>query len=270
MTGPVDKPVVGRQQVVHLPFPPEIRDCIYKLVLASDFEGNPDNDPPRGPDTSCLALLLVSKQTYLEAFHIFYRYNNLVFSNGDLLEQFLRNIGYARRQHVTHISPVWKGNRIGFGLRFLKRCPSLTHLDMHIPVIPAWHMELRGFCSCVATLRNVRGLEEVQFFYNDERVDVMDPLATLQYILTTRVARLRFVFLRDAILVNLPGIRRDMIRPRLSRYIPEGDEKIELFKPQKQPKLGSVRKSEVERLQEGSASPLSHSPDETNAEDVSS
>lgn len=63
----------------------------------------------KGPDKRPLSLLLVSKQTYPEAYHIFYRHNNRQFPNVCYLWQFLKNIGYARRQYVTHITLVWMG-----------------------------------------------------------------------------------------------------------------------------------------------------------------
>ena len=62
----------------NLPFPPEIRERIYTFLLTSE-DDMPITTRNDGPDTRCPSLLLVCKQICLEAFHIFYRYNNLKF-----------------------------------------------------------------------------------------------------------------------------------------------------------------------------------------------
>lgn len=105
----------------HLPFPPEVRNIIYGHIFAPPQD--PDNletvmfgnnfvngqrcwlkldgqhahyslQPPDLPpfNEEVLSLLLVSKQTYLETFHMFYETNEFGFCTIDLLTQFLRRI----------------------------------------------------------------------------------------------------------------------------------------------------------------------------------
>ena len=150
---------------------PEIRDRIYHFVLGPpedqsicltqilddhplrapnggvDFEHtfrvksivqNPEHkDPEWGVmhpvKPRVLSILLVSKQTYVESFHVFYTTNCLSFTNTGLLYRFLKNIGYARRQHLTSIYFLWRGSNAKEAFRLLKTCRRLTTVHFTVP-----------------------------------------------------------------------------------------------------------------------------------------
>ena len=142
----------------HLPFPPEIRDRIYTHILYSSsnirlVDGmNRFYMNGRPADRYLLSALLLSRGTYIEAFHIFYKINTFVFTSTDVLYQFLRNIGYPRRQQVTDIEFNWSGLDPKRAFRLLKTCQGLKSLKINMN-----GEALQGF----AALREVRGLENV-------------------------------------------------------------------------------------------------------------
>ena len=106
------------------------------------ISGNPIN----------FSLLLVSKTTFLESFHIFYRSHTLYFQDTDTLILFLRNIGYARRQQILDIGFDWVGTGSRAAFCLLKTCGMLKSLrfSLHGP----------NFCGYEA-LREVRGLKQI-------------------------------------------------------------------------------------------------------------
>ena len=59
-----------------------------------------------------LSILLVSKQIYMEAFHVFYTTNCFSFTDTGLFYRFLKNIGYIRRQHLTMVYFLWRVDRM--------------------------------------------------------------------------------------------------------------------------------------------------------------
>ena len=80
------------------------------------FDGNSPFD---------LSLLLVSRQTYLEAYHVFYRFNTIHFGDTKALLQFLQGIGFARRQELTDVGFDWVGSESKTAFRLLKTCSNL-------------------------------------------------------------------------------------------------------------------------------------------------
>lgn len=170
----------------HITLPPEIRNRIYSFVLTSiDDEENPleaRNSHPKGLDTCCLSLLLVSKQTYLESYHVFCRCNKLRFSDQWGLELFLKNTDYRRRLHITHIAFMWHEGSAGAAFKCLEQhCPNLRYLDVHLPT-RGKEYHVRKYPPSTAyfvqpahayprfedmdLLHQVRGLEAVRFFGN--------------------------------------------------------------------------------------------------------
>lgn len=169
-----------------LPFPPEIRNEIYQLVLS---------DPPQkktvlpkktwnqkriytldeGPDPSVLQLLLASKQTLLEAYHFFYR-SKLYFPSANHLSRFLDNTGYARRYHLTSLAFTFcVEDRMSGDLSMLNSCPNLKSLEVIL------NEKIHSVPDLLAnTLLNVRGLETVRF--NDENAPMMFLNGTRCYI----------------------------------------------------------------------------------------
>lgn len=77
--------------LTYLPFPPEIRDRIYTHVLYSatcvlvgdEIKRFYVNSEPA--NEFLLSALLLSRRTYIEAFHIFYKINTFSFTSTDVL-----------------------------------------------------------------------------------------------------------------------------------------------------------------------------------------
>ena len=152
------QPVTERK---HLPFPPEIRNRIYKEALSYDFGvgGVPVSmfcwTPAQQIGASLLALLLVSKTTFAEAYHIFYNLNKIVFGDTKTLFIFLKRIGNLRRQEVCHVSFDWAGQCANEAFHLLKSCRKLRTLEIKIPskvLMPFEGYEMLG---------QIRGLENV-------------------------------------------------------------------------------------------------------------
>ena len=78
---------------------------------------------------SDLSILMVSKQIYVEAFHVFYTSNCFSFTDTGLLYRFLKNIGYTRRQHLTMIYFLWRGPDAKEAFRLLKTCRRIKKLN---------------------------------------------------------------------------------------------------------------------------------------------
>jgi len=141
-----------------LPFAPEIRNEIYKHALS-----NPAQQKDGGPDTSPLQLLLVSRQTKIEAYAMYYRHNTLHFPNLMLLARFLWNIGDARRAHITSLSFTYNlhdATPRGMG-QLLKACSSWRHITVDVRTCcsrePDWYL--------MRVLSQVRGMASVHFSF---------------------------------------------------------------------------------------------------------
>ena len=199
----------------NLPFPPEIRDRIYKHVLA--HERMPatllrwtDTYPP---GASFLAILLVSKQTYIEAFHVFYREGCIILHDTNELFSFLKNIGYARRQQVTELEFYWaNGDTTKQAFRLLQKCQNLQSLTINCMLVNnappvGWQ-----------ALREVRGLKEVYFKLSD--VHIQYYLSAVPQTLQPEV---------DGRVNLVRHLTEGMTRPRLKKYLTDPDEKIDLF-----------------------------------------
>lgn len=145
-----------------LPFPAEVRDRIYKEVLTYNFGacgGVPANmlcqTPAKRIRASLLALLLVSKITFKEAYHVFYNVNKIVFGDTESLFFFLKRIGNLRRQEISHISFDWAGQNATEAFNLLKACRKLRSLEIKIP--SKVYMPFEGY----EVLCGIRGLESV-------------------------------------------------------------------------------------------------------------
>ena len=213
---------------VHLPLPPEIRTLIYTYVLTEDTESSKwirssiaSNEKKQidvwRPNTSCLSLLLVSRQTFLEAYPIYYRVNVFCFANVNILHRFLKNIGLARRQHVTRICFCWKGVCAKKTCRLLKKCPRLKslHIVLYNVEVPSRWFFLNKVTEC-AFLRDVRGLETVKFIVEPHK----RPGFTIQYQPETAA--------------ELEDLSRAMTRPRPDSYKPTSEADINPLKPKRE------------------------------------
>ena len=113
----------------------------------------------RPPDYACfvssstLSPLLVSKQIYAEAFHIFYATHFFVFTSTNDLYQFLRRIGLTRRLQITKLFFLWRGGCAEEAFTLLKTCQKLETVQFVVP------------CSRppgYAALCEVRGLQKAE------------------------------------------------------------------------------------------------------------
>lgn len=210
---------------------------------------SPDDDKyfwshVKSPDTRHLSLLLVSKQTYCEAYHIFYRDNNLQFLNVCYLWQFLKNFGYARRHCITHITFVWMGLEAKAAFRLLQRCPRLKFLDIILPCRIAFYESCECYRFGSSMLREVRGLEAVVFKHDEDHEkhtkghirDWRGHLGALS------AAQEKERWNEDV--AKIEKLRRAMMRPRLKRFVMKADEEINPFEPKRE----RYRRSEEQLL----------------------
>lgn len=284
MSQPTDT-VAAQPALAHLPFPPEIRDRIYRLVLALEYDpkyqleddacmpGPAPNavsgsasasvqvdlakddlakddreflDRIKGPDKRCLSFLLVSKQTYREAYHIFYSQNNLQFLNVNYLLQFLKKIGYARRLHVSHITFVWMGSEAKAAFRMLQQCSRLGSLDIILPC----RLGLDETCDFHRLgsnmLREVRGLKAVTFKCPADHEEHLARYLRFYHrqfpqgnVDWEQIERAKHV-------IRTELLRAYMMRSRSEWFALGADERIDLFNPRKE-RFG---KSETQSLHE--------------------
>ena len=205
-----------------LPFPPEIRHLIYSLVLdvSNDkpleikLPGRLTISPTNSPASigSDLSILLVSKQTYMDAYHVFYRINRFHFESTTVLFNFLHGIGSIRRQHVVWVSFRSFDDDAKRAFRLLKSCQRLKHLQLTLP-----DYQPSGYVA----LREVRGLESVHIYL---QVSLRHP--------------------RWARQSNPEELMKAMKRPRLKQYEIDHDAEIDLFKKRRK----VLRKTEDENL----------------------
>jgi len=218
---------------------PEIRLRIYELVLTlphDDSSTRPYHGLPyvfraSGPRCRDLSLLCVSRQTFLEAFHVFYRYNKLHFNSIDVLYKFLKNVGYARRQQISNIAFgwLWIDLHAKEAFRLLKTCSNLRYIEIIVnsETYPRWTM------SDEAALKEVRGMEMVEFRAHWP----WKPSCRRRY--------------PDSGIVR--EIKQAMTRPRLKRYAAKPTKTIDPFKQRRErfPKSeGTLLKDEFRRALE--------------------
>lgn len=227
---PTAKPVATAQPALTcLPFPAEIRDRIYRNVLISDASPPLTLFRKGGPDTTCLSLLLASKRTYLEAFHIFYRHNVFEFKDTTALGLFLEGIGRARRFYVSHIYFPWKGPLAKEAFYLLQRCPNLRNLVVQMTSDYIWKNSNEAYGADI--LGEVRGLEGVKFAgleHGDfNSIARQDPNNLVGHRNPDRFIDRLWTH----IVYEMGALRDDMLRPRLGRFAPRKNEEIDLFAP---------------------------------------
>jgi len=230
--------------------PGEVRDKIYKLVLGPAFDPSKCFTEPIDPNIrvsfgyngrvesthgtintpemyhpvlpSILNLLLVCKQIFIEAFHIFYATHLFSFADTDHLYRFLRRIGYARRQQITKIHFLWQGPHAKEAFRLLKTCKRLKEAHFTVPCsIPPGY----------AALREVRGLEKVKAraMIHFQRDHLNRPLGCFgDYYCHCACSS------RHEPGSNLEELEAAMMRPRLPQFGPDPSETLDLFKPKRE------------------------------------
>ena len=205
----------------HLPFPPEIRNRIYKLLLSIPSSIVPSSrllySPALGtPRCFDLSILLVSKQTYLESFHILYANNTLAFDDTDELLVFLQRIGYARRQQMTSVVFRWRGTEPKAAFRLLRTCTRVKSIRLSLN-----HFRQKGYMA----LREVRGMEYVGMYHE----------AGSACSCTSEHWQCHICMHGNPKLLSDPEeLKAAMMRPRLKHYELMEDEEIDLFKTKRE------------------------------------
>ena len=195
---------------VGLPFPPEVRNLIYKYALTLSKPARRAPEPKISkastselwfshpkfkaaghfPDSKPLSLLLVSRQTYIEAFAFYYKINTLHFPKLDLLIRFLRNIGFARRQYLTSLNFFWSGadpTSCRTAINMLQKCPSLRTLKIYTDKKDKTKPKS---IKALRALKAVKGLENVSFFDQVGKEDIQARDELESYMTKARPARL--------------------------------------------------------------------------------
>ena len=185
-------------------------------------EGRPFWTKSRFLTKSALNILLVCKQIYIEAFHIFYASNKFYFSDTELLYCFLKGIGYNRRQHLSMISFGWCVPYAKDAFRLLKTCKRLKSVQFTIPCC-----DPPGY----AAVREIRGLEQAMVLerrhYGKWPSD-KNWTAAADYRCQCESTQ------GKSSLDDVPELERAMMRPRLKRYAEAPNEKFDLFKSKRE------------------------------------
>ena len=166
-----------------------------------------------------LNLLLVCKQIYIEAFHVFYSSHRFYFSDTELLYSFLKGIGYNRRQHLSMIALDWCGPYAKEAFRLLKTCGRLKSVQFTLPC---------GEPPGYAAMREIRGLEQalvVERHHYEPGWNTYTFMAPADYRCRCRPGEQGKGPLDDVL-----ELERAMMRPRLGRYAVDPNEKLDLFK----------------------------------------
>lgn len=276
-SAPANEPV----EVFRFPdLAPEIRNRIYRLVLGPPQDPSIcltqvlDNRPLRAPSGSVdldntfrtksvmpnpkhkdpqwgvihqvksndLSILLVSKQTYFEAFHVFYSTNCFSFTDTGLLYRFLKNIGYTRRQHLTMVYFLWRGPDAKEAFRLLKTCRRLTTVQFTVPCShPPGYEALKE-----VRVENAKARAVVHFApAQNPPLHIHDHTSCFGDYQCHCLCRRRYEPAS-----NLREIERAMMRPRREQDLPDAEEKFDLFKSKRE----HFKKSEEQDLLEDKAS----------------
>lgn len=203
-----------------IPFPPEVRNCIYGYVFSNPLQrsilrremvtydnGYRCGTRPKkrvyrihntGPDPSQLEFLLTSRAIYMEACQFWY-HNELHFPSLKLLARFLEHIGPSRRFHVTNLSFAYDHqDTLPCGLILMKQCPNLKYLE----ILLKEHCE-HAPPNLATLLEDVRGLHSVRF-------DMSSASDRWHFVCRPHVKLLRWQELRQL-----------MMRPRLEEFAAE-------------------------------------------------
>ncbi len=190
-----------------------------------------------------LSILLVSKQTYVEAFHVFYATNCFCFTDTGLLYRFLKNIGYTRRQHLTMVYFLWRGPDAKEAFRLLKTCRGLKTVQFTVPCShPPGYEALKE-----VRVENAKARALIHFAHarNPPATGIHDSTSCFgDYLCHCNCRR------SDEPASNPRELEKAMMRPRCEKDLPNAEEKFDLFKPKRE----RFRKSEEQEMLEGKAS----------------
>ena len=172
------------------------------------------------PTERTLSILLVCKQIYAEAFHVYYSSNCFYIPDTALLFSFLKGIGYNRRQHLTMIAFDWRGAYAKEAFRLLKTCRMLRTISLTLPC-----SKPPGY----AAIREIRGLErvsvEVRIHYSQSILNTLHRSIVEGYDCSCggrQSGKGRFDHIHE--------LESAMKRPRLKQYALDPNEEFDLFK----------------------------------------
>ena len=173
-----------------------------------------------------LSILLVSKQIYIEAFHVFYTINCFSFMDTGLLYRFLKNIGYNRRQHLTMIYFLWCGADAKEAFRLLKTCRRLKTIQFTVPCShPPGYEALKEVRVEVAKARALVHFAPAQ----NPPLDIHDHTSCFGDYLCHCICRRPYEPAS-----NMRELEKAMMRPRREQDLPDPDEQFNLFKPKRE------------------------------------
>lgn len=185
-----------------------------------------------------LNFLLVCKQIYIEAFHVFYSSHRFYFSDTELLYSFLKGIGHNRRQYLSMIAFEWCGPYAKEAFRLLKTCSRLKSVQFTVPC---------GEPPGYAAVREIRGLEQAlvveRYHYGAQLRDHYSLMAAANYRCHCPYRTQD----KEGPLDDVPELEQAMMRPRLKQYAMDPNETLSLFKG----KRGVSKKTEESLLFEG-------------------
>ena len=189
-----------------------------------------------------LFILTVSKQVYVEAFHVFYTSNCFSFTDTALLYRFLKNIGYTRRQHLTMIHFLWRGPDAKEAFRLLKTCRRLRLVQFTVPCShPPGYEALKEVRVETAKARALIHFAPAQ----------NPPLNIREHISCFGDYKCHCLCRRPyEPASSMQELENSMMRPRREQDFPDPDEKFDLFKPKRE----HFKKSEEQDLLQEQAS----------------
>lgn len=189
-----------------------------------------------------LSILLVSKQIYEEAFHVFYTKNCLSFTDTGLLYRFLKNIGYTRRQHLTMVYFLWRGPDAKEAFRLLKTCRRLKTVQFTVPCShPPGYEALKE-----VRVENPKARALVHFTpAQNPPLDIRDHTSCFGDYRCHCLCRRRYEPAS-----SMRELEQAMMRPRREQDVLNLNEKFDLFKPKRE----QFKKSEEQDLLQEEAS----------------
>lgn len=213
-----------------------------KSVVPNPKHKDPDWGVTHQVNPDDLSILLVSKQTYVEAFHVFYSTNCFSFTDTGMLYRFLKNIGYTRRQHLTMVYFLWRGPDAKETFRLLKTCQRLTTVQFTVPCShPPGYEALKAVRVKTAKARALVHFAPAQ----NPPLNIHDHTSCFGDYLCHCLCRRSYEPAS-----NLRELENAMMRPRREEDLPDAEEKFDLFKPKRE----RFKKSEEQDLLEEKAS----------------
>ena len=207
-----------------------------KSVKINCKHKDPDWGVVHGVKPCALSILLVSKQIYVEAFHVFYTSNCFSFTDTALLYRFLKNIGYTRRQHLTMIYFLWRGPDAKEAFRLLKTCRRLRLLQFTVPCSqPPGYEALKEVRVETAKARALVHFAITQ----NPPLDIHDHNSCFGDYQCHCICRRPYEPASSML-----ELENAMMRPRREQDFPDPEEKFNLFKPKRE----HFKKSEEQDL----------------------